>query len=184
MESQPLELGARAPNFELPEPATGITWKLDDFSEKQALLVMFICNHCPYVVHLKQAFTDFAKEYYLKGLAIAAISSNSVKSHPQDGPEYMVADAKKYGYPFPYLYDETQAVAKAYGAVCTPDLFLFKKEADGFVLAYHGQFDDSRPRNGKPVTGQDMKAAVDCVLEGKDITFPQKPCVGCSIKWA
>ncbi|KAI5061938.1 hypothetical protein GOP47_0022477 [Adiantum capillus-veneris] len=137
---------------------------------------MFICNHCPYVVHLKKAFSDFAKEYYLKGLAIAAISSNSVKSHPQDGPEYMAADAKKYEYPFPYLYDQSQSVAKAYGAVCTPDLFLFKKEADGFVLVYHGQFDDSRPRNGKPITGQDMKAAVDCVLEGREITFPQKPC--------
>lgn len=183
MESRPIALGSPAPNFELTEPLTGKTWKLDDFCEKPALLVLFICNHCPFVVHLKKAFADFAKEYCTKGLGVVAISSNSVESHPQDGPEHMAAEAKRYEYPFPYLYDETQEVAKAYNAVCTPDLFLFKKESDGFVLVYHGQFDDSRPRNGKPVTGQDLKAAVDCVLDGKEITFPHKPCVGCSIKW-
>ncbi|KAH7280685.1 hypothetical protein KP509_36G009200 [Ceratopteris richardii] len=184
MTSEVLPIGSRAPYFELPEPATGNTWRLDNFSDKQALLVMFICNHCPYVVHLKKAFTDFAKDYLSKGLGIVAISSNSIKSHPQDGPQFMAADAKQYGYPFPYVYDESQSVAKAYGAVCTPDLFLFKKVADGFVLVYHGQFDDSRPRNGQPVTGKDMRAAVDCVLSGNEITFPPKPCVGCSIKWA
>lgn len=135
------------------------------------------------MVHLKKAFTEFANEYIPKGLAVVAISSNSVKTHPQDGPEFMAADAKEFQYPFPYLFDKTQEVAKAYKAVCTPDLFLFKKSSDGFILAYHGQFDASRPRNGKPVTGEDLKAAVECVLADKEITFSQKPCVGCSIKW-
>ncbi|CAK9237786.1 unnamed protein product, partial [Sphagnum troendelagicum] len=174
-----------APYFELPEPLTGKIWKLDDFEAFPALLVMFICNHCPYVVHLKEDIVKLSNNYMPKGLAVVAISSNSAKTHPQDGPTFMAEDAKAYKYPFPYLYDETQQVAKAYGALCTPDFYLFKKVGKRpFELVYHGRFDDSRPRSNTPITGRDIREALDCTLSGQPVSGSQKPSVGCSIKWA
>lgn len=171
-----LELGTRAPGFELLNPATGKTVSLNDASSGKGLLIAFICNHCPYVIHLQQAFTDFANEYMTQGLSIIAINSNDVANYPADAPDKM-ADQ---GYPFPYLYDETQAVAKAYRAACTPDFFLF----DGDLkLVYRGQFDSSRPRNDAPATGADMRAAVDALLAGHDISAEQIPSLGCNIKW-
>ncbi|CAM6099567.1 unnamed protein product [Calypogeia fissa] len=184
MESNEVPLAFGAPAFELPEPLTGKTWKLDDFEDQQGLLVMFICNHCPFVVHLKESLSNFAREYQQKGLGVVAISSNSVETHPQDGPTYMGEDANKYGYSFPYLYDETQEVAKAYGAVCTPDFFLFKKEGrKPFELAYHGRYDETRPRTNATPTGRELKAAADALLSGQSIPGNQKPSIGCSIKW-
>ncbi|KAE8665044.1 Detected protein of confused Function [Hibiscus syriacus] len=183
-ESQGVSLGSRAPNFQLPEPLTGKTWTLEDFESYPALLVMFICNHCPFVKHLKKDLAKLSNFYMKKGLAVVAISSNSVATHPQDGPQFMAEDAKLYNYPFPYLYDETQDVAKDFGAVCTPEFFLFKKDGRRpFELVYHGQFDDSRPSNGVRVTGRDLRFAIDSVLSGQPIPSVQKPSVGCSIKW-
>ncbi|CAI5461020.1 unnamed protein product [Closterium sp. Yama58-4] len=185
-ESQPLELGTRAPDFTLVEPLTGKTWSLSDFDGHPALLVMFICNHCPFVVHIKSQLVALGNEYISKhGLAVVAISSNSVLTHPQDGPEKMAEEAKQFNFPFPYLYDETQEVAKAYHAACTPDFFLFKKDGRRpFELAYHGQLDDSRPSNGRPVTGNDLRAALDCVLSARPVPSSQRPSIGCNIKWA
>ncbi|VAH69127.1 unnamed protein product [Triticum turgidum subsp. durum] len=152
--------------MQLPEPLTGKIWTLDDFEGSPALLVMFICNHCPFVKHLKKdiaTLTSFYKE---------------------DGPEYMAEEAKLLKYSFPYLYDESQEVAKAFRAVCTPEFYLFKKdEQRQFELFYHGQFDDSGPRNNVPVTGRDLSHAIDCVLNGEELPFYQKRSVGCSIKW-
>ncbi|CAN6197451.1 unnamed protein product [Urochloa humidicola] len=156
MESTGVSVGFRAPEFELPEPLTGKLWTLDDFEGNPALLVMFICNHCPFVKHLKKDIAKLTSFYMEKGLGAVAISSNSIRTHPQDGPEHMAEEAKLFKYPFPYLYDESQEVAKAFGAVCTPEFYLFKKQ-DGrrpFELFYHGQFDDSRPSNNVPVTGR------------------------------
>ncbi|MQM03059.1 hypothetical protein Taro_035833 [Colocasia esculenta] len=184
MESGRLALGFRAPDFELPEPLTGKTWKLEDFEAFPALLVMFVCNHCPFVQHLKKDIVKLANFYLPKGLAVVAISSNSVLTHPQDGPEFMAEDAKLLNYPFPYLYDQSQDVARAFGAVCTPEFFLFKKDGRRpFELFYHGQFDDSRPRNNVPVTGRDLSLAIDAALSGQQPTSRQKPSIGCSIKW-
>nr|XP_024362523.1 uncharacterized protein LOC112275946 isoform X1 [Physcomitrium patens] len=176
-----------APDFQLVEPLTGKTWQLKDFETYPALLVMFICNHCPYVIHLKEDIAKLAGNYIPKGLAVVAISSNSVTSHPEDGPAFMAEEARAFGYPFPYLYDETQEVAKAYGAVCTPDFYLYRKMYHGqkpFELVYHGRFDESRPRSNVPVTGRDIREAIDCVLTGSPVTIPQRPSIGCSIKWA
>ncbi|XP_024357173.1 uncharacterized protein [Physcomitrium patens] len=179
------DVATRAPDFQLVEPLTGDTWELEDFEAFPALLVMFICNHCPFVIHLKKDLVKLANSYQPRGLQIVAISSNSVVTHPQDGPEFMAEDAKTLRYPFPYLYDETQEVAKAYGAVCTPEFFLYKKEGPRpFELVYHGQYDDSRPGNDIPVTGRDIREAIECVLSGRRISFPQRPSIGCSIKWA
>ncbi|XP_015074202.1 uncharacterized protein LOC107018276 isoform X3 [Solanum pennellii] len=161
-ESKGVSLGFRAPNFE----------------------VMFICNHCPFVIHLKKDIVKLSNFYMKKGLAVVAISSNSVVTHPQDGPEFMAEDAKFFKYPFPYLYDESQEVARDFGAVCTPEFFLFKKDGRRpFELVYHGQFDDSRPSNNMPVTGRDLSLAIDCVLSGQPVSSTQKPSIGCSIKW-
>ncbi|GLT61880.1 hypothetical protein SLA2020_345540 [Shorea laevis] len=183
-ESKGVSLGFRAPNFELPEPLTGKLWKLDDFESHPALLVMFICNHCPFVKHLKKGIVKLSNFYMKKGLAVVAISSNSVATHPQDGPQFMAEEAKLYNYPFPYLYDETQDVARDFRAVCTPEFFLFKKDGRRpFELVYHGQFDDSRPSNDVPITGRDLGLAIDCVLSGQPISSIQKHSVGCSIKW-
>ncbi|XP_022143688.1 uncharacterized protein LOC111013532 isoform X1 [Momordica charantia] len=183
-ESKGVSLGFRAPNFELPEPLTGKVWKLEDFEPYPALLVMFICNHCPFVIHLKKDIVKLSNFYMKKGLAVAAISSNSVATHPQDGPEFMAEDAKAFSYPFPYLYDASQKVARDFGAVCTPEFFLFKKDGRRpYELVYHGQFDDSRPSNNVPVTGRDLSLALDCVLSGQPVSSEQKPSVGCSIKW-
>ncbi|CAJ1974342.1 unnamed protein product [Sphenostylis stenocarpa] len=183
-ESKGVSLGFRAPQFELPEPLTGKVWTLEDVEEYPALLVMFICNHCPFVKHLKKGIAKLTKFYMEKGLAVIAISSNSVATHPQDGPEFMAEDAKLFKYPFPYLYDESQDVAQDFGAVCTPEFFLFKKTGRRpFDLVYHGQFDDSRPSNNVPVTGRDLSLAIDRVLSGQPVPSVQKPSVGCSIKW-
>ncbi|GER37672.1 thioredoxin superfamily protein [Striga asiatica] len=166
-ESKGVSLGFRAPDFELREPLTGKLWKLSDFEDHPALLVMFICNHCPFVKHLKKD---------IKGVAVIAISSNSVTTHPQDGPEFMAEDAELFNYPFPYLYDESQDVARNFGAVCTLEFFLFKKDGRRpFELVYHGQFDDSRPSKNVRVTGRDLSLAIDAVLSGKPVPANQKP---------
>jgi peroxiredoxin len=173
-----LPLGSTAPNFSLPN-VDGKTVTREDFSGKP-LLVGFICNHCPFVIHIRDQFVKFAKEYQAKGLAIVGISSNDVSTHPDDSPARMREDARQFGYTFPYLYDESQSVAKAYQAACTPDFFLFDKQ---HKLVYRGQFDDSRPQSGIPVTGQDLRAACDAVLAGKPVPTAQKPSIGCNIKW-
>jgi thiol-disulfide isomerase/thioredoxin len=174
-----LDLGTPAPDFTLLEPATGKQVSLADFAGKP-LLVAFICNHCPYVKHIQVEFARFAAEYQNKGLAIVGINSNDVASHPDDSPAKMVEEIGRVGYSFPYLYDETQEVAKAYKAACTPDFFLFDAE---HRLVYRGQFDEARPRSDAPVTGKDMRAAVDALLAGEPIATEQVPSLGCNIKW-
>lgn len=174
-----LPLGTKAPDFSLPN-VDGKTVSLKDVAGGKGLLVMFICNHCPFVKHLRSALAEFGREYQAKGLKIVAISSNDVDSHPEDSPEKMVAEAKSAGYTFPYLYDESQSVAQAYKAACTPDFFLFNGD---LALVYRGQFDDSRPGNGKPITGADLRAAADVALAGKPPLIVQKPSIGCNIKW-
>jgi peroxiredoxin len=174
-----LSLGTPAPDFRLPD-TDGRTITLLDFRDAPALVVMFICNHCPYVKHLKEGLALFARDMQAKGVAVVAISSNDVSTHPQDSPQQMAEDAKAFGYTFPYLYDDTQDVAKAYRAACTPDFFLFNQERR---LVYRGQFDDSRPGNNAPVTGEDLRAAVSATLEGRDVAPEQKASMGCNIKW-
>lgn len=173
-----LPLGSSAPDFSLPN-VDGSVVSLRDFQGKP-LLVVFMCNHCPFVIHIREALARFAEEYQDRGLAIVGISSNDVSTHPQDGPEQMKAEAQFAGYSFPYLYDETQEVAKAYRAACTPDFFLFDKQ---HKLIYRGQFDDSRPKGNLPATGADLRQAADAVLEGRPVTGHQKPSIGCNIKW-
>jgi peroxiredoxin len=175
-----LPLGTRAPEFSLTNVADGKKVSLADYAGKPGLLVMFICNHCPFVKHLQAGLAQFGKDYQAKGLGIVALSSNDVATHPDDSPDKMKAEAKAAGYPFPYLYDETQEVAEAYKAACTPDFFLFDKHQ---ALVYRGQFDDSRPGNGRPVTGADLRAAADLVLAGKPVPAEQRPSIGCNIKW-
>ena len=175
-----LPLGAPASDFSLPEPATGKTLSLSDFQNAPALLVMVICNHCPFVKHIRQGLILFAQDYHVKGLAVVAISANDVANYPADSPAKMAEEAKTFGYPFPYLYDETQAIAKTYRAACTPDFFLFDADRK---LAYRGQFDGSRPGNNIPVTGADLRAAADAVLAGQPAPTDQKPSIGCNIKW-
>jgi peroxiredoxin len=174
-----LELGTPAPDFRLPDVSGKIVTR-DDFKSSSGLLVMFVCNHCPYVKHIQKGLVQFAREYQPKGLAIVAISSNDVANYPDDSPAKMKDEAANAGYTFPYLYDESQAVAKAYRAACTPDFFLFDKDGR---LAYRGQFDSARPKNTEPVTGKDMRAAVDAVLAGGSPSADQMPSVGCNIKW-
>jgi peroxiredoxin len=174
-----LPLGTQAPDFSLVN-VDGRTVSLSDFADAPALLVIFMCNHCPYVKHLAGALAKFADEYRPQRLAVVGINSNDVGSYPADSPAEMVAEADRRGYHFPYLYDETQEVAKAYSAACTPDFFLFDKDRR---LVYRGQFDASRPENGIPITGQDLLAAVDAVLAGKLPSADQKPSMGCNIKW-
>jgi peroxiredoxin len=174
-----LPLGTKAPAFSLPN-VDGKTVSVGDFAGSKGLLVMFICNHCPFVKHLRDALAAFGKEYQAKGLSIVAISSNDVASHPDDSPEKMKEEAKSAGYTFPYLYDESQAVAKAYKAACTPDFFLFDAN---MALVYRGQFDNSRPGNGKPVTGADLRSAADRVLVGQPPLIEQRASIGCNIKW-
>lgn len=175
-----LELGTRAPDFSLVDVVTGEEVTRDPFNGKKALLVIFICNHCPYVKKIKEGLVAYAEEYMPKGVGIVAISSNDVKNYPEDGPDKMREDAKRLGYRFPYLYDETQDVAKAYRAACTPDFFLFDSNQE---LVYRGQFDDSRPNDGKPVTGRDLREATDRVLAGEPVSEEQMPSIGCNIKW-
>jgi peroxiredoxin len=180
VESAMMELGTEAPDFALSDVAAGGTVRRDDFRGDKALLVMFICAHCPYVKHIEKQLGTLGKDYELKPLAIVAISSNDVTTHPADGPEGMKQQAAAHGFLFPYLYDESQSVAHAYQAACTPDFFLFDSD---FKLVYRGQFDSSRPGSGVPVTGEDLRAAIDAVLAGSPVTADQKPSIGCNIKW-
>lgn len=175
-----MPLGTRAPDFFLPEPATGKKVSRADFEDAPGLLVMFLSNHCPFVKHVADGLADFAREYQEKGLAVVGICSNNVETHPDDSPEKMAEEVEHRGYTFPYLFDESQEVAKAYGAACTPDFFLF--DADG-ELVYRGQFDGSRPGNGVAVTGEDLRHAADAVLAGERPSEDQTPSVGCNIKW-
>ncbi len=174
------ELGTPAPDFNLLEPLTGKRRSLADFRDAPALLVVFMCNHCPYVIHIRDALAKFAREYQPRGLAMVGINANDVDNYPADSPEKMVEEIKTAGYTFPYLYDEDQSVAKAYHAACTPDFFLYDADRK---LFYRGQFDDSRPRNDLPVTGRDLAAAVEAVLAGKPAPAEQIPSLGCNIKW-
>ena len=175
-----LPLGTHAPDFVLKNVIDGKLVALNDFTGRPGLLVMFICNHCPFVKHLRQALAEFGRKYQPQGLGIVAINSNDVTVHPDDGPDKMKLEASNAGYTFPYLFDETQEVAKLYKAACTPDFFLFDKNLG---LAYRGQFDDSRPGNGKPITGTDLAQAVELVLAGERVPAEQKPSIGCNIKW-
>jgi peroxiredoxin len=175
-----LPLGTPAPDFSLPEPATGKTVSLGDFRDAPGLLVVFMCNHCPYVKHIRHALAAFAREYQPKGLAVVGINANDADTYPDDSPAKMIEEVKQLNYSFPYLYDDTQKVAKAYQAACTPDFYLFNA---GRKLVYRGQFDGSRPGNTVPVTGADLRAAVDALLAGRSITIEQKPSLGCNIKW-
>ena len=174
-----LPLGTKAPEFRLPDPS-GKMVSPADFKSAPALLVVFMCNHCPYVKHIRDGLAGLAHDYQARGLAMVGINSNDVANYPADSPAKMAQEAAAAGYVFPYLYDETQAVAKAYRAACTPDIYLFDKEQR---LVYRGQFDDSRPGNGIPVTGKDVRAALDAVLAGKAVSPTQKPSIGCNIKW-
>ena len=178
-ESTMLELGTTAPDFRLPDPH-GKQVSSDDFKGSAALLVVFICNHCPYVKHIRSRFAEFAKEYQGAGVAVVGISSNDAIQYPEDSPEKMAEEIRDAGYTFPYLYDEDQNVARAYRAACTPDFFLFDRDRK---LVYRGQFDGSRPKNNVPATGEDLRAAVDAVLAGRPVAADQKPSVGCGIKW-
>jgi len=179
-ESTMLELGTTAPDFALTDVVTGKTVRRDDFRGQKALLVMFICTHCPYVKHVEKGLAALGMDYAGKPMKIVAISSNDAVNYPDDSPAGLKQQAETQRFLFPYLYDETQEVARAYKAACTPDLYLF----DGnFKLVYRGQFDGSRPGNGLPVTGEDLRAAIDAVLEGKAVTKDQKPSIGCNIKW-
>jgi peroxiredoxin len=175
-----IELGTRAPDFALPDVVSGRIVGLADFSASPALLVAFICNHCPYVKHVRAGFAAFAREYGSKGLAIVAISANDAAAYPDDAPEAMAREAKNAGFTFPYLYDETQVTARAYEAICTPDFFLFDRERR---LVYRGRFDASRPGSNVPVSGADLRAAADALLAGRPVPTDQQPSMGCSIKW-
>ncbi len=172
-----LELGTPAPDFDLPD-TTGENISLADLSS--ALLVVFMCNHCPYVKHIRSALAEFAQEYQSNGLATVGINANDVSTHPDDSPQKMAEEVRLAGYAFPYLYDETQEVAKRYRAACTPDFFLFDKD---HKLAYRGQFDGSRPGNNVAVTGKDLRAAADAVLQNASPSTDQKASMGCNIKW-
>jgi peroxiredoxin len=174
-----LPLGTKAPDFSLVN-VDGRKVSLSSFSRSPALLVIFMCNHCPFVKHLANAIAQFTSEYMEKGLAVVGINANDVANYPSDSPEQMVREAEERGYRFPYLYDETQEVAKAYRAACTPDFFLFDRDRR---LVYRGQFDDSRPDSGKPITGADLRAAVDAILGGRKPKDEQLPSIGCNIKW-
>ncbi len=178
-ESTMLPLGTPAPGFQLPD-LQGEAVGPGQAGDSQALLVLFICNHCPFVQHIGEGLAALGRDYMPRGVAIAAISSNDTGEYPEDGPEGMRQEAERFGYPFPYLFDRSQEVAKAFRAACTPDFFLFDSQRR---LAYRGQFDGSRPGNGEPVTGRDLRAALDALLEGREIPSPQKPSVGCNIKW-
>ncbi len=174
-----LALGTSAPDFSLPD-FDGKVHSLNEFKQAKGLVVAFICNHCPFVKHIRAEFARFAREYQTQGIAVVAINANDLQTYPQDGPAGMKEEASHAGYVFPYLLDESQAVAKAYRAACTPDFYLF----DGaHKLIYRGQFDSSRPGNGQPVTGADLRAATDALLKGIPVSKDQLPSIGCNIKW-
>jgi thiol-disulfide isomerase/thioredoxin len=169
----------KASFFRLPDPA-GKVVSIEVFKDAPALLVAFLCNHCPFVKHIRSHFAELAREYQSRGVAIVGINSNDVVAYPDDRPERMAEEGKAVGYTFPYLYDETQEVAQAYRAACTPDFYLFDRDRR---LVYRGQYDDSRPKNGRTVTGADLRAALDAVLAGRPVPQDQRPSVGCNIKW-
>ncbi len=178
--SNMLPLGTKAPAFELPDTVSGKSLSLEELASAKGTVIMFICNHCPYVKHINEELVRLAQDYQTQGIAFIAISSNDVVNYPQDGPEEMKRAAEQLGYTFPYLYDETQEVAKSYDAACTPDFYLF----DGSLsLIYRGQLDNSRPGNDIPLSGKDLRAALDQTLAGQPIATNQIPSVGCNIKW-
>ena len=177
--SEMLPLGTSAPDFSLPD-TEGKMVSLDDFKDAKAFLVIFMCNHCPFVKHILHEMIKLIKGYQAKSVAVVGINSNDVANYPDDKPELMAKLANEAGFTFPYLYDETQEVAKAYRAACTPDFYLFDSDK---TLVYRGQMDESRPGNGIPVTGADLTAAIDAVIEGKPVSQEQKPSMGCNIKW-
>jgi peroxiredoxin len=179
-ESTMLALGTPAPDFHLPDVTSGQTVSLDDFRDDKALLVMFICRHCPYVKHVQGELSQLGKDYKGRGVGIVAISSNDAAAYPDDAPEGLREMADQVGFVFPYLYDESQETARAYSAACTPDFFLFNGQRR---LVYRGQLDDSRPGNGQPVTGGDLRKAIDTVLAGRQVDANQRPSIGCNIKW-
>lgn len=178
--TQDLPLGAAAPDFALTDTVSGRIIRRGDYAASRALLVTFLCNHCPYVVHVRDAFVQFARDVQPRGVGVVAISSNDPAAYPQDGPEAMGKQARESGFTFPYLFDESQQTARAYGAACTPEFYLF---GPAMRLAYHGRFDGSRPGNGVALTGADLRAAVDALLDGRPVDPDQKPGIGCSIKW-
>lgn len=179
VQSTMMPLGTPAPYFRLPD-TQGAMVSLDDFKNNAALLVVFMCNHCPYVKHIQKGLVSLVKDLQAQGVAVVGISSNDIDSYPEDSPAMMAEEAFKAGYTFPYLYDASQEVAKAFVATCTPDFYLFDKNR---TLVYRGQMDDSRPGNALPVTGNNLRAAVEELLAEQPITIPQKPSIGCSIKW-
>ena len=175
-----LPLGTQAPDFNLPDTVSGKQISLKDIKSDKATVIMFLCNHCPYVLHVNEGLVKLVKEYQESGVSFVAISSNDVENYPQDGPEKMTTHAKNVGYTFPYLYDESQEVAKAYDAACTPDFYIFDGSGQ---LVYRGQMDESRPGSGKPVTGEELRSALDAVLVGRPVNAIQRPSAGCNIKW-
>ena len=178
--SNMLPLGTEAPMFNLLDTVSGEKKTLQDVKGKKGTVIMFICNHCPFVIHVNKAIVALADNYIQKGISFVAISSNDILKYPQDSPEKMKTLAENEKYSFPYLYDATQEVAKLYEAACTPDFYLFEED---LKLVYRGQLDSSRPGNGIPVTGEDLRNAMDCLLEGEENNAPQKPSIGCNIKW-
>lgn len=185
-ESNMLDLGTKAPEFSLPDTVSGETLKLSDVRGEKATVVMFLCNHCPYVIHVNPEIVRIVADYKDRGVGFVGISSNDVEHYPQDGPDKMKIHASEVGYEFPYLYDESQEVARAYDAACTPDFYVFNADLE---LAYRGRIDGSRPprptrpANGIPLTGEDLRAALDAVLDGTPVTDRQYPSAGCNIKW-
>ncbi|MCB9315622.1 MAG: thioredoxin family protein [Lewinellaceae bacterium] len=180
-ESTMLPLGTQAPDFELPDTVSGKTVRLSEIISPKATVVMFLCNHCPYVLHVNAEIVRLAREFQSRGVSFVGISSNDAVAYPEDGPDQMRVHAREVGYPFPYLYDETQEVARAYDAACTPDFYVFDGDQK---LAYRGQLDSSRPkRNPGPATGEDLRAALDAVLSGQAPDPVQRPSGGCNIKW-
>lgn len=179
--SNMLPLGTKAPSFELTDTQSGKTFSLDMLHGERGTAIMFICNHCPFVIHIDREITNLAKEYQKKGISFIAISSNDINNYPQDAPDLMKQKAEEVGYSFPYLFDESQEVAKAYEAACTPDFYLFDENQ---LLVYRGQLDDSRPGNGIPVTGRDLREAIEALIKDTEINPKQKPSIGCNIKWA
>ena len=178
--SNMLALGTAAPDFVLPDTVSGKTLSLTDLKSDVATVIMFICNHCPYVKHVNKELAKLARDYQVRGVAFVAISSNDIAAYPADSPEQMRLVAAEQGYTFPYLYDEDQSVAKAYQAACTPDFYIFDA---GMKLVYRGQLDDARPRNDVPVTGKDVRAALEAILAGEAVAAEQRPSIGCNIKW-
>lgn len=179
-QSTMIPLGTKAIDFKLLNPITGLSQSLEDVKSSKATVIAFICNHCPYVIHINSKFVEIADKYSKLGVSFVAINSNDVVKYPEDSPENMIKLARKSSYNFPYLYDETQNVAKAYQAKCTPDIYVFDGDLS---LAYRGQFDDSRPNNGVPVTGSDLTSAIDAILQGNIVNPDQKASIGCNIKW-